>query len=148
MTTTTVGSLLRPVDLDMLARTLWGEARGESELGQIAVAWVIRNRAEDPGKDWWGDTVADVCLKPSQFSCWNKSDPNSPKLRGPSSALPGYEKLYDIGQRVMLGEVPDPTGGASHYKVTGTKASWDSAAAKVKPVIIGHHSFYKLGPSA
>jgi len=39
---------------DILARTLWGEARGESLAGQIAVAWTIRNRVND-GKDrsWW-----------------------------------------------------------------------------------------------
>jgi hypothetical protein len=42
-------------DRDILACTLWGEARGESLAGQIAVAWTIRNRVND-GKDrsWWG----------------------------------------------------------------------------------------------
>lgn len=30
-------------DSDILARTLWGEARGESLVGQIAVAWTIYN---------------------------------------------------------------------------------------------------------
>jgi spore germination cell wall hydrolase CwlJ-like protein len=34
----------------LLARTLWGEARGEGDCGQIAVAWTIRNRVLD-GKD-------------------------------------------------------------------------------------------------
>ena len=33
-------------DQDILARTLWGEARGEGVAGQIAVAWSIRNRVE------------------------------------------------------------------------------------------------------
>ena len=33
-------------DRDILARTLWGEARGEELIGQIAVAWTIRNRVE------------------------------------------------------------------------------------------------------
>ena len=37
-------------DRDILARTLWGEARGESLVGRIAVAWTIRNRVND-GKD-------------------------------------------------------------------------------------------------
>ena len=42
-------------DRDILARTLWGEARGEGTAGQIAVAWTIRNRVFD-GKtnSWWG----------------------------------------------------------------------------------------------
>jgi spore germination cell wall hydrolase CwlJ-like protein len=49
-------------DRDILARTLWGEARGETLAGQIAVAWTIRNRVND-GKDksWWGEGYAGVC---------------------------------------------------------------------------------------
>lgn len=40
---------------DILARTLWGEARGEGTAGQIAVAWTIRNRVFDgKEKSWWG----------------------------------------------------------------------------------------------
>jgi spore germination cell wall hydrolase CwlJ-like protein len=31
-------------DRDILARTLWGEVRGEALAGQISVAWTIRNR--------------------------------------------------------------------------------------------------------
>ena len=34
-------------DHDILARTLWGEARGETLAGQIAVVWTIRNRVND-----------------------------------------------------------------------------------------------------
>jgi len=34
-------------DRDVLARTPWGEARGESTAGQVAVAWTIRNRVFD-----------------------------------------------------------------------------------------------------
>lgn len=42
-------------DRDILARTLWGEARGESLAGQIAVAWTIRNRVnEGKAASWWG----------------------------------------------------------------------------------------------
>ena len=70
-------------DRDILARTLWGEAWGESLAGQIAVAWTIRNRVND-GKDksWWGEGYGGVCQKPYQFSCWNKSDPNFAYLSG------------------------------------------------------------------
>ncbi|ROM79306.1 hypothetical protein BK654_08030 [Pseudomonas brassicacearum] len=63
-------------DRDILARTLWGEAPGESLAGQIAVAWTIRNRVEDDkAKLWWGEGYAGVCLKPYQFICWNQNDP-------------------------------------------------------------------------
>ena len=33
-------------DRDILARSLYGAARGESLAGQISVAWSIRNRVE------------------------------------------------------------------------------------------------------
>ncbi|CAF3868537.1 unnamed protein product [Rotaria magnacalcarata] len=32
-------------EIDVVTRTVYGEARGESKDGQAAVAWVIRNRA-------------------------------------------------------------------------------------------------------
>ena len=32
-------------DMDVAARTVYGEARGEPDEGKIAVAWVIRTRA-------------------------------------------------------------------------------------------------------
>lgn len=70
-------------DRDILARTLWGEARGEGLAGQIAVAWTIRNRVNDgKAKSWWGEGYAGVCQAPYQFSCWNKNDPNYQFLSG------------------------------------------------------------------
>ncbi len=70
-------------DRDILARTLWGEARGEGTAGQIAVARTIRNRVFD-GKtnSWWGEGYAGECQKPYQFSCWNKTDSNYQFLIG------------------------------------------------------------------
>ena len=68
-------------DRDVLARTIWGEARGESSAGKVAVAWTIRNRVFDgKEKSWWGEGYAGVCQAPWQFSCWNKTDPNYPFL--------------------------------------------------------------------
>jgi len=65
-------------ELITMAKTVWGEARGESVKGQIAVAWVIKNRADNPR--WWGKTIEEVCLKKYQFSCWLESDPNKAKM--------------------------------------------------------------------
>ena len=67
------------VDIDTLARTIYGEARGESRQGKIAVACVILNRVKRKKMCGWREingykvaTVAATCLKPWQFSCWNK----------------------------------------------------------------------------
>ena len=50
-----------------LVLTLWGEARGESPNGQIAVAQLIEHRRTLAR---WGTTWTDVVLARSQFSCW------------------------------------------------------------------------------
>lgn len=129
-------------DLDIMTRTLFGEARGESELGQIGVAWVVRNRAECPA--WWGKGVAGVCLKKFQFSCWLESDPNRRKLLALEADDTRYQRLYAIARRVLLGEVPDPTGGATHYRVIGWPAAW--AKGRKPSAVIGRHEFFAIGP--
>jgi spore germination cell wall hydrolase CwlJ-like protein len=64
-------------DRDILARTLWGEAREESLAGQIAVASTIRNRVDDgKTKSWWGEGYSGVCQKPCQFSCLEERAPD------------------------------------------------------------------------
>ena len=139
-------------DLDILARTLWGEARGESLAGQIAVAWTIRNRVEmdlhnDGKPDWWGEGYAGICLKKYQFSCWNKNDPNYAYLSG-AKAIPFREfaQAQIAADQVIDGKVPDPTGGATHYYAT-TMPKAPAWAAKAKQTLkLGHHVFFKDVP--
>lgn len=51
-------------EIDALARTIWGEARGvPSKAEQAAVAWCVLNRV-DAG---YGDTVLEVVSAPGQF---------------------------------------------------------------------------------
>ena len=61
-----------------MAKTMWGEARGEGKSGLVAVGWVIRNRCQSGG--WFGNTIRKVCLKPYQFSCWNEDDCNKAQM--------------------------------------------------------------------
>lgn len=139
-------------DRDILARTLWGEARGEGLAGQIAVAWSIRNRVEmdlhsDGKPDWWGEGYTAVCLKAWQFSCWNQNDPNYPYLSG-AKTIPAVQlaQAYKAADLVMSGAAPDPTGGATHYYApTMPKApTW---AAKAKQTLkLGHHVFFRDVP--
>lgn len=143
-------------DLYLVACTLYGEARGEPEEGQIAVAWVIRNRAEDPG--WWtvytGPSNADgrithvggACVKPYQFSCWLPDDPNYKTVQNLNPISPDCIKLREIGRRVMAGEIEDPTGGATHYINPAVLAKLPAWAEKNTPTkTIGNHHFYKIG---
>lgn len=134
------------VDRDAMCRTVWGEARGEDIKGWAAVAHVILNRARTPA--WWGVDVWGVCHQPMQFSCWNPDDPNFLKIVNVRPRGGDLSFISITVDKVCDGLIADPTGGATHYKVTGTPASWDKATVGIAPVIIGHHSFYKLGPHA
>jgi len=129
-------------DLDISAKTLWGECRGEPLLGQQAVAWVIRNRAAWLPSAWWGDTPASVCLKSWQFSCWNRNSPEFAAMQALDVAVIGG--LREIARAVFAGETPDPTGGATMYQRVGTGALWSKGLPIAK--LIGHHEFYVLGP--
>lgn len=141
--------MISPRDLELLARTIYGEARGEAWEGKIAVAWVIRNRVEvdlhgDGKPDWWGEGYAQVCLTPYQFSCWNKNDPNLPKLLGVTVEDPYFRVCLAAAAAVVSNLVPDPTKGARHYKTTtlAWPASW--GPQRIPLARIGSHSFYRL----
>lgn len=94
--------------------TIWMEARGEGPDGMQAVAWSLINR-HAAGKWYSGKTLADTCIVPFAFSCWNTGDPN----RRAAMQLSGNEQiLSDIAgylQNAITGSVDDPTNGATHY---------------------------------
>lgn len=123
---------------DMVAaRTIYGEARGELDDGKRAVAHVIRNRAANPTR--YGATPAGVCLAKMQFSCWNPDDPNRRLLIDVSDE----DSVLQTCLRAWLDseKESDPTGGSTHYLVTGTYVRWAEGVAPF--VAIGRHSFYR-----
>lgn len=134
----------RELEIDTLARTIWGEARGEGSIGMQAVAAVVLNRvavSQKRGGYWWGTDVIAVCQKPYQFSCWNKNDPNYQKLLEVDPNDIHFATAIRIARRAMAGVLDDPTGGATHYHVQGITPHW---AEDEKPVaVIAHHLFYR-----
>ncbi len=129
--------------IDILARTLYGEARGEGLLGMEAVAAVVINRvrfARQRGGFWWGATVKDVCLRPKQFSCWNQNDPNSEIIRKIDATDKIFALCRRIARRAVCGVLVDPTRGAMHYHNRKCFPAW---ARKAIPCAeIGNHIFY------
>lgn len=97
--------------LQVVARTILGEAVGESREGQEAVAWVIRNRVES-GR--YPDTAEGVARQPYQFSAWN-----DPRTGGNGwvhvRSGDAYDEALDVAISVFAGHTPDPTYGATHY---------------------------------
>jgi hypothetical protein len=129
--------------VDLLARTIWGEARGESVRGQEAVAAVVMNRlarAVAKGGYWWGNSVAEICLKPRQFSCWNSADANWPALLLVAPPDPGFECCQRIARRAVAGSLGDCTGQATHYQANDVSPRW--AAGHVPSAWVGRHLFY------
>lgn len=125
-------------DVDVLAKTLWGEARGEGLAGMNAVAAVIVNRVRARS---YPSTVKGVCLQPWQFSMWNPDDPNGEKamtMREGDSTV--YDQCLSVARNAIAGRVDDPTGGALHYAVTGLNPYWATGATV--SATIGRHTFY------
>lgn len=119
----------------VVAAVLMAEAWGEGEEGMIAVAEVIRNRA-----DRYEISPLAVVKQRRQFSSLNQSSPQALIRR--------YWKTNDWGLAIKIAKVlynepeklPGITKGASHYDVG--IPSW---ARGQKPVaIIGNHRFWCL----
>jgi N-acetylmuramoyl-L-alanine amidase len=136
---------LRQIEIDVMARTLWGEARSEGQQGIEAVASVILNRTEiarRKGGFWWGNTIIQVCQKPYQFSCWNKGDPNFKKLSAVTEDDIHFATALRVARRAMLGMIKDRTSGATHYHTIDVLPFW--AKGQKATARIGRHVFYKL----
>lgn len=134
------------MEIDTLARTIWGEARGETTQGMEAVACVVLNRvkmAEDHGgKYWWGNNIIQVCQKPYQFSCWNRSDPNFKKLTDVNETDLYFATAMRIARRAVAGALADATNGATHYHAKSVSPHW--AQGEIPCAVIGSHVFYRL----
>lgn len=132
-------------ELEIFAKTLFGEARGEPLSGIEAVANVIMNRVKHAiriGNYWWGKTVTEVCLKPFQFSCWNIADPNRSVLNTDLSNNKVYQICERVAKRALSGFLTDNTKGATHYHTKQINPAW--ARSAVPCADIGHHLFYAL----
>ena len=105
-------------ETDILARTIYGEARGESISGMEAVASVVLNRvafAKRRGCFWWGNSIAEVCRAPKQFSCWNRNDPNYRLICRVADTDIVFCICKRIAGRAVAGLLEDKTNGATHY---------------------------------
>ena len=134
--------VLNEEEVRLLAATVWGEARSEGEDGMRAVAHVMKNRVGDR----FGQDLATVILSPSQFSVWNRRDPNRRIVqnlaRDPSSITTDSEwSVADrVAREVLSGQSVDPTGGALFYHTRGVRPRW--ARIGQGRQVIGQHIFY------
>jgi N-acetylmuramoyl-L-alanine amidase len=121
---------------DVIAATLYAEARGESDEGKRAVVHVINNRARENRPYFGGSDHRSVCLHPNQFECWNGR--NNIEINEPEA----FRRCQQI-VREELRRGYDPTGGANHYNNPNKEGypSWTQNCTTMNR--IGNHQFYK-----
>ncbi len=138
---------ISPYDLDLVTRTVMGEAGNQGDSGKAAVAHVIMNRLNAGN---YGKTASDVVLAPHQFEPWQT---RSRELLNYSPDDPRYQQASKIVQGVVNGDIDDPTNGATHFlnpeivkqRNNGALPRW----AQGEPVAkIGAHNFYTPGKGA
>ena len=125
-------------EIDLLARTMWGEARGEGQTGMQAVANVVMNRVKKGG--WWGATVQDVVLKKWQFSTWNENDPNRKKALDVTTSDSNFWTAKKLAALAYNGQLDDITNGATNYHAKNVSPAWTDKMTKT--ATIGNHIFY------
>ena len=103
----------------VVAAVLMGEAWGEGEAALIAVAEVIRVRADAAGL-----SPLAVVQQPFQFSCLNGIEPR--ELIGKFLRYRDFEVALRISRCMYNSpsELPGIAKGATHFERVGTRAHW------------------------
>ena len=116
-------------DVQLMARAINGEARGEPYEGQVAVGAVILNRVKSSK---FPNTIAGVIYEPGAFTAVSDGQINQPIEEGST--------VYKAAQDALNGW--DPTGGCIYYFNPDTAtSSWIWSRPLVKT--IGKHRFCK-----
>ena len=128
--TTQVQTNINQAELDLLARIIFAEARGESLEGQIAVAAVILNRVKH---NQFPNTVSSVIYERShgyfQFT---------PAGNGELDRATPNATNYEAARRALAGE--DPTNGSLFfYNPSKTSDQW--VRSRTVSTVIGNHVF-------
>jgi len=119
-------------ELHCLAQNIYHEARGQSEEGQFAVAFVTMNRVMHLS---FPDTVCDVVFQPYQFS-WTHQ--NVVIDRTNIIERQAWENSLRIALAVLIGDVYNDMYGITHYHATSVNPNWGYRLA----MQIDDHKFF------
>jgi N-acetylmuramoyl-L-alanine amidase len=116
-------------DIDLMAKLVYAESRGEPFEGKVAVASVVLNRVLTPK---FPNTVHDVIFQPKAFSCVKNGD----IIASPDEIC--YSAVYEAIRGT------DPTNEALFfYNPSIATCSWMKDTDKKESKSIGHHLFFK-----
>lgn len=125
--TSNSSSSLSSSDLNLLARCVYAEARGEPYTGQVAIAAVVLNRVRSSK---FPNTVSGVIYQSGAFTCVSDGQinytPDANAKKAAQDAINGW----------------DPTNGCLYYYNPATATSKWIWSLKVE-LTIGRHSFAK-----
>ena len=110
-----------------LSAIMFGEARGESDVGKVAVAYTAINRKADPN---YPKSICQVMKQPAQYQFLDYGMPTQTQV--------AY--LMPLAKAILEGKVDDPTRGAKWYHTKKVKPIW--AKQKEIKIALGNHIFY------
>ncbi len=112
-------------NVNLLARVISGEARGESYTGQVAIAAVVLNRVKHSS---FPSSIAGVVYQPGAFTAVSDGQIN----------ITPSQSCYNAARDALNGW--DPTGGSIYYYNPNTATN---AWIRTRPIItrIGKHVF-------
>ncbi|MEO0821303.1 MAG: cell wall hydrolase [Pseudomonadota bacterium] len=128
----------RTRDWRCLAEGIYFEARGESVMGQMAVAEVILNRVDS--KRYPDDVCAVLLQGHRQLNACQFSF-NCDGKRNAINEADAYETVGKIAWVMLQGRPRMLTGKATHYHATYVEPHW--AKHFVRTARIGEHVFYR-----
>lgn len=116
--------------IECIAKAVYHEARGEPKIGQIAVAYSVINRRDDPR---FPSTSCGVVFQPKQYSHIDKAKFDLSSRE--------WNRAVDVAANVYFKKVSDPTNGARwYYNPDKAKPYWRKYA-EGNAVTIGNHKF-------
>lgn len=121
--------IISKADIDLMAKLVYCESRGEPFEGKVAVASVVLNRVMHPQ---FPNTINGVIFQKNAFSC---------VVNGKLEANP-TNACYDAVYEAIRGK--DPTNEALFfYNPSIATCSWMKETSKKDTKRIGNHTFFK-----
>lgn len=115
-------------DVNLMAKVVYAESKGEPYEGKVAVASVILNRVKDPS---FPKSIEGVIKQPSAFSC----------VRNGEITVTPDESCYKAVMEALNGK--DPTGEALFfYNPKIATSAWMKNIEKENLKAIGNHVFF------
>lgn len=125
--TSSSGTSYSNTDVTLLARLIYGEARGENFTGQVAVGAVVMNRVKSSS---FPNTISGVIYQPYAFTAVADGQinfsPDATAIRAAKQAMNGYDPTY---------------GAIYYYNPAIATSTW--IFSRKTTITIGNHVFAK-----